>query len=84
MKVEFGNSTVEDTVQVLEMFYKDKFPLFERAYLANNKFSPAQVYNICFQCKTMAAAIDRLKHDKPGNELAKSMPDIPQIRMKKH
>jgi len=61
MKVEFGKSTVTDTINVLEMFYKQPFPIAEKHKIPNQKFTPAHIYNFCFQSQTIDEAILRLE-----------------------
>jgi len=74
MKIEFGNASVDDTVKIVEMFYEKEFPKFERAHLVNDKFTAAEIYNICFQEMRMEDAIDRLKRSSLVNPLSQSMP----------
>lgn len=64
MKVEFGKSTVADTISVLEMFYKEPFPTAETFRIPDKVFTAAQVYNFCFQSTTMGDAIKRIASSK--------------------
>jgi hypothetical protein len=75
MKIEFGNASIDDTVNILEMFYEHEFPKFDKARLVNQKFSAAEVYNICFQETKMQDAIDRLQRAST-NLLTQSVPVI--------
>lgn len=74
MKVEFGYSSVEDTVQLVELFYERKFPKFDKKHLEDCKFTAAEIYNICFQEELMEDAIGRLMKSAGMNPLSQSVP----------
>jgi len=73
MTVKFDRCTIQDTIDIVEMFYEEKFPTMEKNSLVNKKYTPAEVYQICFQSSGMSEAIRNLQKTSL-NPLAYSAP----------
>jgi len=81
MKVHFDWATIEDTINIVEMFYDTPVPDEFRPQIVNKKFTAAEVYQICFQSLDTESALRQLtKKDAPAlsksTALSKSRPDL--------
>jgi len=73
MTVKFDRCTVQDTIDIVEMFYEKSFPHLEKNALVSKKYTPAEVFQICFQAASMIEAIQGLQKTST-NPLAMSAP----------
>jgi len=73
MTVKFDRCTVQDTIDIVEMFYEVKFPEMEKSIIVNKKHTAAEVFQICFQSENMNEAITKFQRDT-GTSLSFSAP----------
>lgn len=72
MKVHFSWCSQQDTIEIVEMFYEAKIPKGKTQHLISNKFTAAEVYQICFQSQTMDIALSQLLDTTAKNTLSLS------------
>eukprot|EP01126_Amoeba_proteus_P043441 TRINITY_DN4768_c0_g1_i1.p1 TRINITY_DN4768_c0_g1~~TRINITY_DN4768_c0_g1_i1.p1 ORF type:complete len:514 (-),score=106.70 TRINITY_DN4768_c0_g1_i1:200-1741(-) len=72
MKVHFTWCSRQDTIEIIEMFYEEKVPKARAEHLIADKFTAAEVYQICFQNSDMQDAIDQLTDQVARNMLSLS------------